>query len=137
MIRKRKCVRTFTGACLKDADRAKLEQFIQGQTNPFDEYEFSTATIVEDYAFEELFKENENLFNHETKNLVLPATVLAERCYYNMFAGCSNLTRAPQLPATMLAEQCYTNMFSRCTSLTQAPELPAMELTYHTEWRSV
>ena len=36
MIRKRKSVRTFTGAPLKGEDRAALDQYIRSQTNPFD-----------------------------------------------------------------------------------------------------
>ena len=46
-----------------------------------DEYNFSTANSVQTYAFHELFCENENLFNHETKDLVLLATSLAECCW--------------------------------------------------------
>ena len=55
----------------------------------------------------------------------LPATTLANSCYYYMFSGCSSLTTAPDLPATTLANSCYESMFYGCTSLTQAPELPA------------
>ena len=58
----------------------------------------------------------------------LPATTLANYCYYAMFSGCTNLTAAPELPATTLAGSCYTNMFHACTSLTSAPELPATTL---------
>ena len=47
----------------------------------------------------------------------LPATTLAEQCYYSMFEGCTSLTQAPELPATTLAEQCYERMFMFCTSL--------------------
>ena len=64
-------------------------------------------------------------------NLVLPATTLAVRCYYEMFKSCSNLTSAPELPATTLASNCYGYMFEGCTSLTTAPELPATTLTGH------
>lgn len=56
---------------------------------------------------------------------VLPATVLKTSCYYSMFYGCTGLTTAPALPANTLAELCYTNMFLGCTSLTAAPALPA------------
>ena len=45
-----------------------------------------------------------------------------------MFYGCSSLTSAPELPATALAQYCYYSMFSDCTSLTTAPELPATTL---------
>ena len=55
----------------------------------------------------------------------LPATMLAERCYYGMFYGCTSLTTAPVLPATSLKASCYYSMFSGCTSLTSTPELPA------------
>ena len=58
----------------------------------------------------------------------LPATTLAEGCYYGMFSGCTALTQAPDLPATTLAEGCYYGMFRDCTALTQAPALPATTL---------
>ena len=55
----------------------------------------------------------------------LPATTLAQSCYYNMFKNCTGLTTAPALPATTLAQQCYYSMFQNCTGLTAAPVLPA------------
>ena len=58
----------------------------------------------------------------------LPATTLADNCYYSMFSGCKSLTSAPKLPATTLAFGCYSSMFSGCTSLTSAPTLSATEL---------
>ena len=61
----------------------------------------------------------------------LPATKLANCCYYFMFWKCTNLTSAPVLPATTLAVHCYSNMFSECTNLTSAPELPATTLAVH------
>ena len=59
----------------------------------------------------------------------LPATTLADYCYYGMFDSCTKLTSAPKLPATTLAVFCYDGMFFGCTSLTSAPELPATTLT--------
>ena len=59
---------------------------------------------------------------------VLPATTLATSCYYNMFYGCTSLTSASTLPATALADLCYYNMFYGCTGLTEGPELPATAL---------
>ena len=60
---------------------------------------------------------------------ILPATTLANKCYYEMFRGCSSLTKAPELPATTMASSCYHGMFHNCTSLTQAPSiLPATTL---------
>ena len=61
----------------------------------------------------------------------LPATKLADCCYYYMFWRCTNLTSAPVLPATTLAQECYSNMFTECTNLTSAPELPATKLAVH------
>ena len=91
-----------------------------------DEFNFSTADSVGEYAFKRLFYRNDKICNHETRDLVLPAATLGEECYHSMFQGCSNLTRAPELPAETLARSCYGSMFYKCTSLTQAPErLPA------------
>ena len=60
----------------------------------------------------------------------LPATDLADNCYFRMFGGCTSLATAPELPATDLADRCYANMFEGCKSLTKAPELPATKLAY-------
>ena len=64
----------------------------------------------------------------DASNLKLPATTLAESCYYQMFYNCTSLTTAPELPATTLANKCYYLMFSGCESLTTAPDLPATKL---------
>ena len=58
----------------------------------------------------------------------LPATTLADYCYYKMFGGCTSLTSAPELKATTLENSCYGIMFEGCTSLTAAPELKATTL---------
>ena len=58
----------------------------------------------------------------------LPATSLADNCYYCMFSGCTNLKSAPKLPAPTLTTCCYNYMFSGCTNLKTAPELPAKAL---------
>ena len=81
---------------------------------------FATATAVGKEAFENLFKGDEFLSNHPTYDLVLPATTLNEKCYYDMFRKCTGLTRTPKLPATTLDEKCYYNMFYGCTGLTDA-----------------
>ena len=60
----------------------------------------------------------------------LPATDLADNCYFMMFGGCTSLATAPELPATTLANYCYDSMFRDCTSLATAPELPATKLAY-------
>ena len=61
----------------------------------------------------------------------LPATVLADYCYYGMFASCENLVNAPALPAETLAGYCYTAMFQYCTNLETPPTLPAKTLKDH------
>ena len=58
----------------------------------------------------------------------LPATTLANECYYGMFTDCTSLASAPELKATTLAPKCYNRMFFNCTSLTSAPELKATTL---------
>ena len=102
---------------------------------------FENLVEVPEYAFYGLFSPvplynyyygapnyNSHLHNHDSKDLLLPATNLADSCYEYMFLGCINLTQAPELPATTLADECYEYMFKGCTSLTQAPELPATTL---------
>ena len=80
-------------------------------------------------AFYQLFYQVTSLDIHPTKDLVLPATILANSCYSQMFYGCTGLTKVPALPATTLAESCYDYMFWGCTGLTQPQDtLPAMRL---------
>ena len=69
----------------------------------------------------------ENLLDYATVQSGNHST-MANYCYYNMFQGCTAITRAPALPATTLANYCYSDMFSGCTALTQAPALPATTL---------
>ena len=88
--------------------------------------DFKGQTSLEGRAFYLLFYNNKNITSAE--NLSLPATTLAEECYYAMFSGCSSLVTAPELPAATLAEGCYVLMFNSCSSLVTAPELPATTL---------
>ena len=88
---------------------------------------FDGATTVSSWAFSNIFYQSNKLISAE--HLVLPATILTEHCYQDMFIYCSSLTTAPStLPATTLTDYCYRNMFFGCTSLTTAPELPATTL---------
>ena len=80
-----------------------------------DEENYATATTLQTYAFTELFNGNTTLT--DASGLLLPATTLAERCYFAIFNGCTGLTTAPALPADKLATGCYGKMFSGCTSL--------------------
>ena len=82
------------------------------------------ATTLADGCYYSMFEGCKSL----TKAPELPATTLANGCYLSMFEGCKSLTTAPELPATTLADGCYLSMFVRCTSLTKAPELPATTL---------
>ena len=91
-----------------------------------DNYKGQTDLTGKNYAFYQLFYNNTKVVN--AKNLSLPATTLTQRCYYNMFDGCTALTTAPELPAMTLAIDCYQGMFMDCSSLTTAPELPATTL---------
>ena len=86
--------------------------------------DFATYESVVEYAFYNLFNGCTSL----TKAPVLPTTTLAPSCYRGMFNGCTSLTKAPELPATTLSFNCYNGMFSGCTSLTKAPELTATTL---------
>ena len=63
-----------------------------------------------------------------TRAPALPASTLSNYCYSDMFNGCTSLTHAPALPATTLADYCYRNMFRGCINLTHAPTLPATTL---------
>ncbi len=77
---------------------------------------FATATKLPAInTFGGLFLGNDKLTN--ASSLLLPATTLAECCYYGMFHGCTSLTTAPVLPATTLAKGCYQSMFHGCKKL--------------------
>ena len=83
---------------------------------------------VKNSTFKSLFYNDSYI--KDASNLILPTTTLADRCYCNMFNGCTSLTTAPELQATTLADSCYNSMFKGCTSLTTAPALPATTLAY-------
>ena len=100
---------------------------VGGNINTLLDYTDLNNITLPKNCFFALFKNDSNLTS--AANLSLPSTTLAERCYYNMFSGCTSLTTAPTLPATTLADWCYYNMFEGCTSLTSAPTLPATTLT--------
>ena len=85
---------------------------------------FLPATILAERSYGEMFRGCTSLVTAPE----LPATTLAYVCYYEMFYGCTSLVTAPELPATTLADSCYDQMFLNCTSLVAAPELPATTL---------
>ncbi|MBP5402016.1 MAG: hypothetical protein J6Y36_02535 [Treponema sp.] len=147
---------TNTGISLPAGDKISL--FAEGTSNGFrvDQYftikcssdcyvygnvmsllteDYQTSTeITQDIAG--LFFNNSHIKNHPSKNIVLPATTLAQSCYVQMFSFCTSLTQAPVLPATTLAEGCYFQMFYGCTSLNKvtclATDLSAAGCTF--EW---
>ena len=83
------------------------------------------ATTLADRCYYEMFRYCDNL---RTAPSILPATTLADSCYAGMFIDCTSLITAPALPATTLAASCYYEMFKYCTNLTTAPALPATTL---------
>ena len=85
-------------------------------------------TIPISFCFYKLFS---GCYHRLTTAPELPATTLADHCYYGLFFECTSLTTAPDLPATTLASSCYELMFYDCTSLTTAPELPVTTLASH------
>ena len=80
-----------------------------------DNFEGQTDLTGKNYVFSYLFQMCTTL--QSAKNLILPATTLADYCYHRMFQGCTNLTEAPQLPATTLANGCYAYMFGGSNAL--------------------
>ena len=100
----------------RDYFQFKMEGKIEAWHNVMSLYrtnDFATYNTVVKYAFNGLFSGCQSL----TKAPELPATTLAQSCYYSMFSGCQSLTKAPALPATTLADYCYSGMFSGCQSL--------------------
>ena len=89
-------------------------------------YNYTSDNNMTSHFAYNLFKGDTHIIN--AGDLILPATTLANYCYYYMFYGCTGLTTAPVLPATSLAYNCYSYMFSGCTNLTTAPVLPATSL---------
>ncbi len=82
----------------------------------------SCDVSVPNYVFYKLFAGCENL----TSAPELPTTTwsMSVHAYHGMFEGCTALAKAPVLPSTALAESCYESMFEGCESLTTAPTLP-------------
>ena len=92
-----------------------------------DETGFATnTTLTATDTFQRLFYGNAKLT--DASGLLLPAMTLTEKCYQQMFDGCTALTTAPELKAETLANNCYNSMFYGCEVLTTAPKLPATTL---------
>ena len=48
-----------------------------------------------------------------------------------MFNGCTSLTQAPELPATTLADRCYYEMFYYCSKITEVHMKQSMDGVYN------
>lgn len=81
-----------------------------------DTYTTKRTEVVGD-AFNSIFKNTSWIDIAEDAPLILSAATLGSKCYKNMFAGCTSLTRAPVLPAKKMVNQCYNNMFNGCSNL--------------------
>ena len=80
-----------------------------------------------------------SMFGSCSKLVVAPSisiTKLGGNSCQNMFNGCSSLETPPsELPATSLANSCYYSMFRNCAKLTSVPDIKAT--TYNnntTQW---
>lgn len=73
-------------------------------------------------AFNSFFKSATWIDINQDKPLILSATSLGNKCYKNMFAGCTNLTTAPILPASTPGtgkgdQGSFCQMFDGCSKL--------------------
>ncbi len=76
------------------------------------------TTLAEDcYAY--MFQYCTSLTTAPTLPATTLATISVDDncCYGFMFKNCTSLTTAPELPATTLTERCYQQMFYGCSSL--------------------
>lgn len=84
-----------------------------------DDWTFKTVAAAD--AFNSLFKNATFIDIDKDDPLILSATTLNNKCYKNMFYGCTSLTTAPELPATTLVGDanngCYNQMFYGCSNL--------------------
>ena len=62
-----------------------------------------------------------NMYNGCTKLKLapaIPATQLGDSCFAGMFRGCASLTRPSEMPqSTVLAPKCYENMYYGCSGI--------------------
>lgn len=89
-----------------------------------DGFASNNALTNANYVFCSLFKKAPVV---SARNLILPATTLKAYCYRALFSWATTLVAAPQLPATTLANGCYWYMFEQC-GIMKAPVLDATTL---------
>ena len=81
-----------------------------------------TGKALKQYCFYMLFKGNTKLV--DSSGMWLGTTSTAQACYYQMFYGCSNMTRTVSLlPATNGTGSCYKQMFYGCSNLLASPTI--------------
>ena len=84
----------------------------------------TTMPTNSEYNFRYLFRDNTTL--QDASKLLLPATVLTNRCYAGIFLNCTSLVNGLitfPLPVST-AEGCYAEMFNGCTNVEVIPSLP-------------
>ena len=84
----------------------------------------SKNTHLADYCYQYMFYSCDNL---ETIQLDSFNTESKQYCYDSMFYWCNKITKVPAVPATILSQYCYRNMYAH-TSISEIPELPATSL---------
>lgn len=99
----------------------------------WDNFENQYSLQGKNYAFYALFSGCTNL--EGVSYDFLPATTLANYCYYSTFSNTS-IKIAPLLPAKTLIPNCYTRMFYRCSSLSyiEAMFTTTPSSTYTSGW---
>ena len=115
---------TFTGATNLECN-GKLDRLLQDTLG-----NNTDILTIGNYCFGCMFYNRPSLISVDDD--CLPATTLADGCYYQMFYGCTNLTTAPALPATTLATYCYGGMFYGCTKIKLSTTLTGI---YDTAYR--
>lgn len=83
------------------------------------------ATNTSDRCYMQMFSGCTSLVSAPSE---LPAQNLSKNCYHGMFAGCSSLIETPKIKAINLAERCCESMFSNCSSLTLVDDLIATSM---------
>ena len=88
---------------------------------------FLPATTLADSCYYSMFS---NTSITTLPSGLLPATTLASSCYRQMFYGCASLVTVASdlMSATTLASACCRGMFSACSSLQNSPDLLAPTL---------
>lgn len=80
-----------------------------------------SASIIYDNSYAWMFRDCTALT--DISNITMPET-LAYNCCSRMFQNTA-ITQAPELPATILADDCYYFLFADCVNLSTTPTLPA------------